>query len=43
VVKFWFDLYDGPQFKDRLPGAPFRPTAKTQPSAGANPTKVARP
>jgi hypothetical protein len=28
AVKFWFDLYDGPQFKDRLPGAPFRPTAE---------------
>ena len=28
TVKFWFDLYDGPRFKDRLPGAPFRPTAE---------------
>ena len=28
TVKFWFDVYDGPQFKGRLPGAPFRPTAE---------------
>jgi hypothetical protein len=27
-VKYWFDLYDGPRFETRLPGAPFRPVAE---------------